>query len=421
MNLLYETIIHSGAVALSTAHRLPRFLTGSGKNRMFVDGQAQALRCIERDFTPADENYWFHCSSLGEYGIARPIIDRVRSERPDARIALTFFSPTGVNALKNRRHSADYVGYLPIDTAAHARRMIEIVKPTAVAFMVSEYWPHYLTELKRRNIPTYLVSAIFSHRTPHFSPLIGSAFRQSLDAYTRIFALDRQSCANLAELGFERVTLAGDPLMDNAMTVAATEWVDERIEAFCRDHRVMIAGSISDTNDLRLCAAVANDHPERRFVFVPHEVDSESLRRVEKALNVSHCRLSAYDPASANQPSVLIIDNVGSLALLYRYGAMAYIGGGFTSQLHSIIEATAYGLPTAFGPRTERKVTPAQLCELGIGRIVENDAELTDWYEQTYALTPEQAEDIRQKALQYCREQSGATQTIAETIIRHQK
>lgn len=420
MNLLYETIIHSGAVALSTAHHLPRFLTGSGKNRMFVDGQAQALRSIAAEFTPADENYWFHCSSLGEYGIARPIIDRVRRERPDARIALTIFSPTGVNALKNRRHSADYVGYLPIDTPAHARQMIEIVKPTAVAFMVSEYWPNYLTELKRRDIPTYLVSAIFSRRTPHFSPLIGSAFRQSLDAYTRIFVLDRQSCANLAELGFERVTMAGDPLMDNAVTVAATEWADERIEAFCRGHRVMIAGSISDANDLRLCAAVANRHPDRRFVFVPHEVDDESLRHVEKALTTTHCRLSAYNPETT-RPAVLIVDNVGSLALLYRYGAMAYIGGGFTSQLHSMIEATAYGLPTAFGPRTERKVTPAQLCALGIGRIVETESDLEEWYDQMYALTARQAEEIKQKALEYCRQQSGATQTIAETIIRHQK
>ncbi len=421
MAVLYDTVIHGGAAALAVVHRVPKIFTGRGKNRMFVDGQALALRSLAREFRPGARNYWFHCSSLGEYAIARPIIRTIKDKDPECRIALTFFSPTGVNALKSNpgRHCADYVGFLPIDTGAHARALLDIVKPSAAAFMVSEYWPNYLSELHRRHIPTYLISAIFSRRAPHFKHWfgIGKAFRNSLSAYTRIFALDTKSKNNLASLGFDRVTLAGDPLVDNALAVAATPYTDDRLQEFCQGHRVMICGSISDEKDLHICSTVANSHPDRRFIFVPHEVAPSHLHRVEASLTVSSCRMSDYVCGSGQQCNVLIVDHVGSLGLLYRYGAMAYIGGGFTSQLHSIIEATVYGLPAAFGPRTERKVTPDDLCDLGVGTVVTSPLELDTWYTHLHDASDSELWRLRQTAIEYCLAQSGATESIAKTII----
>lgn len=420
MSVIYDTMILSGAAALHVAHRVPRILTSHGKNRMFVDGMAKAMSTLAREFTPGDRNYWFHCSSLGEYAIARPIISAIKDAEPESRVALTFFSPTGVNALKAKasRHRADYVGYLPVDTHSHAKRLLDIIRPTAVAFMVSEYWPNYLMELHRRDIPTYLISAIFSHRAPHFKHVIGRTFRHSLEAYTRIFTLDKASCANLQSLGFTRVTQAGDPLVDNALAVAATDYSDPRLEAFTRGRRVMVCGSISDAKDLELCATLANTHPSERFIFVPHEVDADHLASVESALQVPHCRLSSLEPRQqpAEDCRVIIIDHIGSLAMLYRYGAMAYVGGGFTPQLHSIIEATVYGLPVAFGPRTERKVTPQQLCEAGVGAIVTSAQELAQWYDFMLQCTSEQLAILQHRAVEFCLKQSGATAAIADTI-----
>jgi len=180
----------------------------------------------------------------------------------------------------------------------------------------------------------------------------------------------------------------------------------------------MIAGSISDKRDLQLCAHVANQQPAERFVFVPHEVDDAHLKEVEAALQGKSCRLSQFD-AEKELPQVLIVDTIGQLSRLYRYGTMAYVGGGFTPQLHSIIEASVYGLPVAFGPRTERKVTPTQLCQLQVGRIVTTPQELNLWYESVLHASDEQLAEWKRVATAYCQRLSGATDAIASAIMNN--
>jgi 3-deoxy-D-manno-octulosonic-acid transferase len=403
--------------ALTTvASRLPHRLTGSGKTRTFIDGHAAALSTLLARFRPGERTFWFHCSSLGEYAIARPLIAELKRREPSCTVLLTFFSSTGVTALERKPNQADFIGYLPPDTPEVARRFVEHVRPAAALFMVSEYWPNYLAELRRRGVATYLVSALFTHRAPHFHRPFGRLFRSSLAAYTRVFTLNQASVDAFAELGFHRAELAGDPLMDNALAVAATEWEDARVAQFAQGHRVCIAGSITDENDVRLVSALVNAYPAQRFLLVPHEVDESHLAELESALVVPSRRLSRY--VATMTENVLIVDNIGSLSKLYRYGVMAYIGGGFTRKLHSMIEATVYGLPTAFGPHVERKVTPAQLCELELGAVVTNEAELKRWYELHMANTPAEREALRKRAIDYCRSQSGATESIVNHIIQ---
>ena len=398
------------------ASRLPLWLVGAGKTRTFIHGRAAALTTILREFKPGARTFWFHCSSLGEYAIARPLIAELKRREPSCTVLLTFFSPTGVTALARKQHQADYVGYLPPDAPDVARRFVAHVNPAAAIFMVSEYWPNYLAELRQAGVPTFLVSAIFTKRAPHFRPIVGGVFRRSLGAYTRVFALNQESVDAFASLGYTRAELAGDPLMDNALTVAATEWADERVARFAAGHRVCVAGSIADDNDVALVAGLVNAYPAQRFLLVPHEVDEAHLSALESALVTPSRRVSNYSAEMTE--NVLIVDHVGSLAMLYRYGVMAYIGGGFTRQLHSIIEATVYGLPTAFGPRTERKVTPAQLCRLGIGTVVTDGEALRTWYEMHMAFSPAERAQLRQRAIDYCQSQAGATATIVNHIIQ---
>ena len=415
MSCLYKIFTSAANGAMHAVNSLPG---GHSKARRGIAGQLDAIQYAADHFQPAGENYWFHCSSLGEYAIARPLMEEIHRRRPEAKIALTFFSPTGVEALSRRKNvPADFIGYLPTDTSSHAARFLDIVRPSAGMFMVSEYWPGYLEELRRRRIPTYLVSALFTRRAPHYNALIGSTFRRSLRAYTHVFALDDASVLRLAALGMPRASISGDPLMDNALKVAATDWHNAALERFCSKERTLIAGSLTDYNDLRLIAAQVNFHPERRYVLVPHEVDEAHLAELEKQLHVPFRRLSTVRDDEDISENVLIVDSIGQLAYLYRLGTMAYIGGGFTSQLHSLIEATVYGLPVAFGPRTERKVTPAQLEELGVATKVHDTQQFTEWCEAMFKAPQAELDAVGRKCAAYCQAQAGATRQIVDKIL----
>lgn len=409
---LYSSALSAVRTIAVAAWAMP--LAGSSKTARFMRGQAEALS-EARTFKPAAENYWFHCASLGEYAIARPLMAELKRRRPECRIALTFFSSTGVQAVKRLRQiTADYVGFLPLDTRANARKLLDIFRPTAALFMVSEYWPNYLEELHKRQIPTYLVSSVFSESAPHFNALLGSVFRKSLQAYTRIFCLSEKSVKLLKALGYDRAEVEGDPLVDNALRVAETPWHSPALHWFCTQSPTLICGSVHDGADMELIAPEINAHPQRRYLLVPHEVDGASLRRVEDALEVPSRRLSEFSQEMTER--VLIVDSIGALAYLYRLGTMAYVGGGFTRQLHSILEPAVYGLPIAFGPRTERKVVARRLLATGAATTVATAEDFAVWAEKYFNAPARELEEIRHGLQRFCFRQAGATARIIDRV-----
>ncbi|MCH5176232.1 MAG: 3-deoxy-D-manno-octulosonic acid transferase [Prevotellaceae bacterium] len=357
---------------------------------------------------------WIHASSLGEFGVARPIVKRIK-ENGNYSIFLTFFSPTGVEALANRHSDVDAVEYLPIDTKQNARRFIDTVKPQKALFIISEFWPNYLDELKRQNIETYLISGLIKSQSS-IMKWYGGIIRKSLSAFTRFMVLNEESKQNLATIGLNNVSVVGDPLFDNAMVVASSSYHNKIVEAFASQGDLFIAGSISDKKDLELVSRLANTHRDIRFLVVPHEISEEHLNNITYHFEgKTICYHKCDECTDFSDIQILVIDFIGALAYLYRYAKWAYVGGGFTPYLHSVIEATVYGVPVAFGPKTNRKITPQQLMKLGIGHTVKTYKDLNCWFVH---LKNNQSEldAIKEKANAYIRQNVGATDEILSMI-----
>lgn len=394
-----------------------------GKGLQLCGGKKKWMRCLSglssaaqnwQQIPEADHTVWVHCASLGELGVVRPVIKALK-EREGCRVAVTFFSPTGVDALKGKQmNDIDAVGFLPADTPRNAQKMIAALQPEKVIFSVSEYWPNLLQALRRADIPTYLIGALLTGKEPHFK-WYGGLYRKSLCCYSSILVLDQHSQEFLAKAGYHRARLMGDPLFDNAETIAKKDYTNPIVEKFAQQGPLMVIGSLSDHNDLRLTAALANSHPGMHLLIVPHETDESWIKKIEASLeqpSLRYSRCTGETPFEGIQS--LIIDYVGDLAKLYRYGRWAYVGGGFTPYLHSVIEASVYGLPAAFGPRIERKETPKEMIRLGIGTLVENEADLCRWAESLQDET--QLADIRQKARRYTEQNLSATEKILSLI-----
>jgi len=363
--------------------------------------------------------YWVHAASLGEYNVVRPIIRQIRKSR-DVRIVLTFFSPTGVESLRGLKpeySDADYVFFLPLDTRMNVSSFMDIVKPQKAIFVISEYWVNYLSELRARQIPTYLLSAVITEKSSVMR-WYGKFYHKYMSAFTCFMVLDDVSRYNLRRIGFNNSTVIRNPLFDNAVSVAATPYYNRTIEQFCStSEHIFIAGSISDDNDLKLVSFLANSYNDVKFIFVPHEISEESLNNILYSLDVNVKLYSeCYDhDESFSDVQVLIIDFLGALSYIYRYADYAYVGGGFTPFLHNLLEPTVYGLPVSFGPRTHRKIVPAQLVECGIGQVVHSIKEINRWFASLKDDRP-RLENIREKAKEYVMKNAGATKYIIETI-----
>ena len=238
------------------------------KAKQFVAGRIGQMARIEQACRGQEGIVWVHAASFGEFEEARPVLQAIRQSHPELRILATFFSPSGYAFLKGDP-VADWVFYLPLDTRCNARRFLDAVRPCKVIVSISDYWLHFLHELRRRHIDTYLISARFIPSMLYFKPL-GYPYREVFrHCFTKVIVRDGRSLALMQGIG-ARAVLSGDPRMDRVLDIARTPWRDPVVEAWAKGEKVFVAGSTLP-RDEKLVAALVNAHPGQKFLLVPHE------------------------------------------------------------------------------------------------------------------------------------------------------
>ena len=247
------------------------------KARQWSDGRRGIFERLKESIKPGERIIWVHAASLGEFEQGRPIIERLKEQRPDIKILLTFFSPSGYEIRKNYP-GADYIFYLPIDRKRYARRFLDIVKPKAAIFIKYEFWLNYLGELRKREIATYVVSAIFRRDSIFFRPW-GGAWRKALDTFSTLFVQNDESRELLAELGHKNVVVAGDTRFDRVASIAKAAKRVELIERFRGEKPLFVAGSTWGPDE-EILLALINENPDIRFVIAPHEMNETRIEHI---------------------------------------------------------------------------------------------------------------------------------------------
>jgi 3-deoxy-D-manno-octulosonic-acid transferase len=324
------------------------------KAKQWIDGRRDWRRRYAGRFEKRAPVLWVHAASLGEFEQGRPIIEAWRERCPDWQIVLTFFSPSGYQIRQHYAH-ADFIAYLPADTPRNAADFLELIRPDAAVFVKYEFWANYLFALRRRGVPTLLVSALFRPGQPFFRPW-GGFWRGMLRTYDVIFVQNEASAALLRTIGIEHAVVGGDTRVDRVVRLAAQAPENAVVRAFAGAAPVLVVGSSWAADEAVVLEGAAGLKP-LKIVIAPHEPSAAHLAELEKRLGQSGWTSARYSRATV-QPvgdvDVLVIDNVGMLNTLYRYGRVAYIGGGFGKGIHNTLEPAAYGLPVLFGPKYEK-------------------------------------------------------------------
>ena len=366
------------------------------KASLWIKGRKNIFERIKKTFntphsTLNSQVVWMHCASLGEFEQGRPLIEKIRKDYPLYQIVITFFSPSGYEVEKNFK-GADHIFYLPSDSASNAKKFIDLIHPKLVLWVKYEYWYYYLQELKKRNIPTLLISGYFRKDQPFFK-WYGSLWREMLKCFTHYFLQNEDSKILLETLNIKNVTISGDTRFDRVITIVENFEEVPMIKEFCSNNKVVVAGSTWEDDEAELIHYVKTN-TDIKFIIAPHEVDKENIRDVKKefansvlysdwVLNVKPETadvksevLSHVSPLTFNG-NCLIIDSIGILSRLYHYADITYVGGGFGyTGLHNILEAAVYGKPVIFGPEIEKNIEAQELMDCDAGIIIENALEL---------------------------------------------
>lgn len=338
------------------------------KAKLWSEGRKNIFRQIAGKIILNEKIIWMHCASVGEFEQGRPVLEMLKEKFPTYRILLTFFSPSAYELRKNFT-GADYIFYLPLDSKRNAEKFIRIVQPQLAVFVKYEFWYHYLYELHQRNVPTLLISAIF-RKEQLFFRWYGKFFLELLQWYKQIFVQDKDSFQLLKDYGVNNVTLSSDTRFDRVTAIAAQAKSVPLIDLFKGDNRILIGGSTWPKDEKLLIRFINNseiDSATFRFIIVPHEINASHIQSIRQKLSGTSLLFSELNEGNATTARTIIVDNVGMLSSLYRYAAIAYIGGGFGKGIHNILEAAVYGVPVIFGPNYSKFKEAVDLIELGGG------------------------------------------------------
>ena len=394
----------------------------SPKIKLFVNGRKDVFSTLKNQISSGDKCIWFHAASLGEYEQGLPVMEEIRKRFPAHKIVLTFFSPSGYEVRKNTK-SADVVVYLPLDTPSNAKRFVKIVNPEMAFFIKYEYWPNYLNELKKRQIPSYLISGIF-RKNQLFFKWYGGFYKKALDAFHHFFVQNSSSKELLLELNKTNVTVSGDTRFDRVASILEKDNSLDFISDFKNDTLTIVVGSSWPKDEELLVKFINENKFNIKFIIAPHNIKEEQISELKKSISKKTILFSEKDEIlkqvqndKISNYDVFIIDTIGILTKIYSYADIAYVGGGFGNPgVHNILEPATFGVPIIIGPNYSHFAEAIALVNMEGCISISNQNELNEAFENLI-----QNEDIRAEKGHICstfvQMNKNATQIILDKIL----
>ncbi len=414
MRILYNIILNGYLFAIQIASIL-----GNKKAKQFIDGRLNWEGKLLNALQNSEKNrIWFHCASLGEFEQGRPLIEKVRSEFPEAFILLTFFSPSGYEIRKNYT-GVDYVSYLPIDSRKNAKLFVEALNPKHIFFIKYEFWFYYFDELKKREKQVYLVSANF-RRNQLFFKWYGKFFRQILQNITHIFVQDQNSVQLLQSIQIKNTSVSGDTRFDRVAEISKSTKKLEPLLLFKGGKKLLVAGSTWNEDDEIILGTYFSDKTsDYKLLIAPHEINEAHLKHLESKIsslsdNKSSIRYTLMKEDSTS--NIMILDTIGQLSSVYAYAEVTYVGGGFGKGIHNILEPAAYGKPVIFGPNFTKFREARELVGIGSAFTIGNQKEYRTILSELMNNT-EKVNQIGIETKYYISNNKGATEIIFSFVF----
>ncbi len=356
---------------------------------------------------------WIHCASLGEFEMARPLIDELnQNSLDDTSILLSFFSPSGYELRKNF-NLVQGVMYLPLDTKKNANDFVEILKPSTAIFVKYEFWLNYLQALKSIGSKVMLINGVF-RKNQVFFKCCGGIFREGLKNFDVLFLQNKASEKLLQSLNsdgqFLNTIVTGDLRYDRVMANSKVTKAFPMLDTFLKEAFVIIGGSTWAPEEWILKQCVDEIGAAVKLIIAPHDVSEKHLKHIETRFKGNSLKRFSKMKDDDN-PQIVLVDTVGHLSTLYRYGQIALVGGGFSGNLHNIIEPAVYGIPVFFGYKHAKFPEAAYFLHHKIGIKIHNGFNFTQ-HIKSIIEHPKMLDAIKNKTIQVFKPHLGGTQQV---------
>ena len=359
---------------------------------------------------------WFHCASLGEFDQGLPVMKEMKLNYTNHFLLVTFFSPSGMEHYSKRNHCVDLAIYLPLDTRQNAIDFIKLTRPKIGIFVKYEFWANYILVAKKQNIKLVSIATILRKNQIYFKAY-GSFFRSILQSIDYFFVQNDATKTLLNSIEIENVVVVGDTRFDNVLAnkrnfefkLEDSSTKPSVFHDFLNGKKAIIFGSSWQPEEAILEETLSFLKNEK-IILAPHDVSESNVARLAKIFGNNAVRFTQFE--KYNQQSILILDTIGHLSTAYYFGKVAFVGGGFSGQLHNILEPAVFGLPVFFGPKHSKFPEAEIFIEEGFAFHVES---ATVFIERLNFVS-ENKETLSKKASEFIEKQKGAAKRIVNDL-----
>lgn len=309
---------------------------------------------------------WIHAAS-GEFEYAKPVIREIKQREPNTPVLVTYSSTTFIKAIESFP-GVDFSLPLPLDLPGPCAAFLKRYAPKAFLIARTDLWPEILRQTKERKIPIALFS--YTQRPPQEMNWLARKTRGwLLKELDWIHCVTEEDAANLRALGIEKsVRVGGDTRYDQVRYRLNHPKVIPPI--LKPSLPALVAGSTWDEDEAVIFEALTPllAAREMQLILVPHEPTAEHVEKIEKKLEQLNLMFRKFsEEADWSQSSVLIVDKIGVLAELYRWGNFALVGGSYRSSVHSVMEPLGAGLITIVGPHHTNNREATEFAKIPVG------------------------------------------------------
>ena len=356
-----------------------------------------------------------HAASAGEFEQLKPLLRKI--DKSKYFIVQTFLSPT-IYESENGNDLFDVSCYHPLDFPWSAFIFFNSFKPTMYLTTRHDIWPHHLVIAKLLNIKCYLINANLYQNSKRFNPIIKSFNKFIFNKFDKILTGSEKLKRTLSKMvPVEKIIVTGDSRFDQILYQSQKQSNNSFLKKFNNGAQYIILGSI-DSADLPIIKdPLCTFKDEIKYIIVPHEVNPRSISIIESMLNdinINYIHLSKSNNQKIEDYNCVIVDSVGILLDIYKYAEIAYVGSGFSTGVHSVIEPLAQNCVVCYGPKIDILDEAIEITNLKIGYVINNSEELLNVFKlvkDTKTLV-----EIQSSGMKYIESKMNATQKIVEIL-----
>ena len=350
------------------------------KIRKGFAGRIGVVKYLKQHFNKNTINnniIWFHCSSYGEYLQAEPVINNLKIKNKKLKILVSFFSPSGYFNTHNQ--NIDCKIFMPFDFFWTINSVFNIVNPTAIVLANNDLWFNFLWVAKRRSIKTFLFGAqtkFFFNNKFSFTYYF---YKPMYSWFTKIFVINEDDLISIEKyVSFsdtKNIIVTGNPRFDQVINSSGKINAANKVKIEKREDIFILSSMHKEDRNMFLSQTISfmKEFNDIKIIWASHEPSEQEnryLSNVFKRNNLGVKIIKSLNDIDGIGSKVTIVNTVGILSELYWKSKLAYIGGGFSSGVHNLMEPAIAGIPTIFGPNYKKFKEAIEIVGLHAGHSI---------------------------------------------------